>query len=101
MKIFHLVLGLALGLTLALPASADPAPRRQGGGALQTLGLTKEQKKQIHDIMQNTPKGPQRRAAVMKVLTPEQQAKFKAQMGSHQRPAAEKTPAMSDEDYDK
>jgi Spy/CpxP family protein refolding chaperone len=44
---------------------------------LQQLGLSDAQKAQIKQIRQSTPKGKERRQAIMAVLTPEQKTQLK------------------------
>jgi len=44
---------------------------------LRQLGLSADQKAQIKQIVQSTPKGKERRQAILAVLTPEQRAQLK------------------------
>jgi hypothetical protein len=100
MRLSRLIAGLILPLALALPASvhaqAAPSPAQMQAAvksSLQSVGLTMQQKRQILPMVQNYKSQTEGADAATKksaqetllkniygVLTPDQQAKFKASM---------------------
>ena len=88
---------LAAILLSAIPAQAQApqalppdrpgqeGPHRHGGGDLQKLGLTGEQRRQLREIRERYPDDPKaRRKAAEEILTPEQREKLK-ELRRHRR----------------
>jgi hypothetical protein len=101
MRLSRLIAGLMLPLALALPGAAlaqaaAPSPAQMQAAvksSLQSVGLTMQQKRQILPMVQNYKSSTENADAATKktaqeallkniygVLTPDQQAKFKASM---------------------
>ena len=76
----------AMGLPcLAQPSdTSTPGAHRHHGDMAKQLGLSDAQKAQWQDAMKNNPQGPARQAALKKILTPEQQAKWE-EIRKHRR----------------
>lgn len=88
MKLRSTLVIAASVLLLGLPTWAAPtAPVHHGKGrynkALAELNLNADQQAKIKTIWKTTPKGS-RKAAILQVLTPDQQAQFKAKVGKGQ-----------------
>ena len=86
---------ILLAVCLGSPLWAAPGPRPTGpppapvNNMAKALDLTAEQRPQIQKIMSSMPAGPGRQQAILKVLNPAQQAKFRAMVAkasSHPKP---------------
>ena len=68
----------AFGQATTTPTPGPSGQRNHRKSDFQALGLSADQKSKIKQIRKTFPRGPERSAAIKKVLTPAQQAQWKA-----------------------